>query len=222
MRALKPVFPQCSLHGPITIAAIMLLMLIGPAPAVGQATNPVVRVEEDWQLALNEPNDSVASPQFHTIMSASGALSSYYAEVTWNYSDTPSFIPGGLQLHSWSGDTLVKQHTVRPELLSTTAETITWTQALETDGTTLYFDILDGNSVTWGWFGRDMRISEQANLPDLSGYSPAVSVANSAVTYGANRVNMLMIREVRYYTATGRLAATDYLPRIVFRIPRED
>ena len=98
---------------------------------------------------------------------------------------------------------------------STTAETITWTQALYTDGATLSFEVFNGRSTTWGAFDRDMRIDSYASLPDLDSYSPATTVQNSCVTYGLNRVDSMQITQVRYFDSSGSLVAVDGVSGIV-------
>ena len=189
--------------------------------AVAQAPTDVARVEEEWFAVLNEPNNMVESPQFHTTMSPVANLDSFYAQVTWNYRyitdlyGALQYQPGGLQLHSWKGDTELRTRTLSTAILSTAAENIVWTQSLQTDGATLTFDILNGWSTTWGAFGKDMRISADANLPNLNTYSTDVSVKNSWVTYGSNRLTLLMIYEVRRYNAYGQLIATDCEPKVL-------
>jgi len=177
---------------------------------------PVVRIEEDWRLVLNEPDNGVESPQFHTTMSPNAHVNSNYAQVLWNYREVLDFEPGGLQLQSWDGDYLVRYRVVRQSALSTAAETITWTQALETDGEALSFEIVDGDSTTWGSFGRDMRIDSAANLANLNSYSSDVSESESCITYGSNRVDELVITEVRRYAADGSLVSVDSTPRYVY------
>ena len=177
-------------------------------------SDPVIRVEEDWELVVNEPNDNTKAPQFHTVMSPFGDLNSFYAQTLWNYREAPNFVAGGVQLASYDGETLIRQRSIEYGTLSTSAETITWTQALQTDGTVLTFSILDGVSTTWGAFGRDMYISSQAYLAQLNGYAPEVSAANSCVTYGSNRVQSLTIKRVRYYGASG-LLYVDNTERVV-------
>ncbi len=188
----------------------MLFALLGsaalwPSFASAPVSEPVVRIEEDWELEVNEPNDDTIAPQFHTVMSPMSDLESYHAQTLWNYRETPDFVAGGVQLHSYNGENLVRKRSIESGTLSTTAETITWTQSLETDGTTLMFSITEGVSTTWGAFGRDMNISSTAYLAQLNEYDPATSVANSCVTFGANRVQSLSIKRVRYYGATGLL-----------------
>lgn len=191
-------------------------LFLASTPAAGQSLfDPVIRIEEDWKLVLNEPNDVAEAPQFYTTMSPSDSLDWYYALVIWNYREFPEYVPGGLQLQSWLGDTRLRRRSVGDALLSTAAETITWTQVLRTDGIELTFEVTDGDSLTWGEFGRDMSIIEYAFLPDLSGYTTSQSVENACITYGANRVDLLVITEVRKYGPHG-LISVDSDPIVVY------
>jgi hypothetical protein len=189
-------------------------------PAVGQEPEPlgpVVRVEQDWELVVNEPNEHTYSPQYHTVMSPFGHLDSYYAQVTWNYKQETKFILGGLQLQCWDSSTLVRTRGIRTAPLSTESETIVWTQVLWQLDDLLVFRIIDGQSTSWGWFGRDMAIDQTAALPDLEGYSTEVSVRNSWITFGANRVDSMVIKQVRMYDANDNLVRSEDTPRVVYR-----
>jgi hypothetical protein len=86
-------------------AAPALLALLGsatfwPSFASAPVSERVVRVEEDWELDVNEPNDDTTAPQFHTVMSPMPDLASYHAQTLWNYRETPDFVAGGVQLHT--------------------------------------------------------------------------------------------------------------------------
>ena len=168
-------------------------------------------------LVLNEPDGNVDSPQFDTVMSPFQEVDSFFAQVLWNYRETPNFVSGGVQLQSYEGELLTRRRSMEFGQLSTTAETITWTQGLSTDGVVLSFEVTNGRSTTWGAFGTDMRISSDANVPNLSDYSPDVSAQQSCITYGSNRVNEMVISQVRYYGATG-LLGVDNTPRVVFEL----
>lgn len=180
-------------------------------------TEPIVRVEEDWGLVLNVPDDFVSSPQFHTVMSATGDTESFYAQVVWNYRETPDFMAGGLELQVWNGEDLSHAKSGREDPLSTTAEMIRWTQVLDTSGGTLSFLIQKGQSVTWGTFGSGLQVSVAGGPENLNGYSTDVSVRSSCITYGASRVDALVILQVRYYGQDG-LIAVDKTPKIVYRL----
>ncbi len=212
--------------GGLALGVVLLLALssVTPAPAqfdgVAAApffTEPVLRIEEDWALVLNEPDGNVDSPQFHTVMSPYDDSEMFFAQVLWNYREVPDFIPGGVQLQSYYGDKLIQRRSMEYGQLSTAAETITWTQSLSTDGALLSFEVNNGQSTTWGSFGRDMRIDDDAGLKSLEGYSTDVTVRESGVTYGSNRVDSMSITQVRYYGASG-LLWVDATPRVVFEL----
>lgn len=174
----------------------------------------VTAVEEDWAMVLNEPDGNVDSPQFHTIMSPYESTDGYFAQVLWNYRETPNYSAGGVQLQSYYSEGLLSRRSMEYGQLSNRAESITWTQRLETDGASLSFEVNNGESQTWGSFGRDMRISADAGLANLNGYSPDTSARESCVTYGSNRVESMMITQVRYYGESG-LLWVDFTPRMV-------
>jgi len=184
----------------VACVGAVLAAATAPRPCSAQPTEPVLRVEEDWLLVLGIPDGAVVSPQFHSAMSPYGHVDSIYAQATWNYRSEPDFDPGGLQVQVWDGDALLKSKNVVEEPMDSDAETITWTQVMETDGEFLLFGVLDGSSTSWGTFGGwETTIVGRKYIPDLSGYSTSVSVANSWITYGSNRVEKLVITEVRYY-----------------------
>lgn len=201
-------------------AGLWALSGVQRADSIDVLIEPVIRVEEDWTLVLNEPDNAVDSPQFHTVMSPDNHLESYYAQVTWNYKQQPDFTSGGLELSACDGEEALRSRSVETRQLSTSAETITWSQSLETDGTALKFTVFNGNGSTWGTFGKDMTIDMDAYLPLLNAYNSYVSQENSCITYGTNRVDLLMITQVRRYGVSG-LLSTDNTPRIVFDLGGE-
>lgn len=198
-----------------TGAVLAVTLASGGAGSV--SNDPVIRVEMDWRLNLNEPEQDLNAPQFHTVMSPFGNLSSHYIQITWNYREKPNYAPGGLQIQSWNGKQFVARKNFKTEAMSTTQESISWTQVLETNGTNLNFKIENGRSATWGRFsGSELSVSEQAAVANLNEFDPEVSVKNSVITYGANRVDRLTITEVRLYGPNG-LLSSDRTRRVVFR-----
>lgn len=195
-----------------------ILLTIAPTSR-GSEPEPVVRVEEDWELILNQPSDAVTAPQFHTVMSPTGNLSSLFAQVTWNYRELGTFSGGGMQIQGWNGEISMIERSFLNEPMSTSAETVRWTQTLETNGTQLTFQISNGQSTTWGTFGypgQYMKINASIDLPTLNGYSTDASVHNSGISFGTNRVEVLRITEVREYGPSG-LVSVNSEPRTVFQ-----
>lgn len=212
-------------RGGLTVLVGAAAILLAPNSRVLSeeldVAEPVIRVEEDWKLILNEPDDGVDSPQFHTVMSPYGDVDSTYAQVLWNYRETPDYREGGVQLQCYDGDYLLRRRSIEYGQLSTRAEAITWTQALETTGLEIIFEVFNGSSDTWGSFGHDMRISSEVSVAGLSNYDPKVSQENSCITYGSNRVDKLVITEVRYYGEDG-LIAVESAERVVFDIEDQE
>jgi hypothetical protein len=202
---------------PVVTAVVCAgLFIAPPSSGLGQTDDPVLRVEEDWQVVLNEPDGAVNAPQFHTLMSPLSDTSSVYAQVTWNYREIPDAAAGGAQIQAWNGEHAVQMKDRVSNQLSTIAETISWTQRLETNGSLLRFRVVNGQSTTWGSFGgSEWNVEGNANLANLNGYSTEVSVDKTAITYGSNRIDSLIITEVRYYGASG-LLWTDSDPKVVF------
>lgn len=200
------------------LGALVSLLAISPLLFADEPTD-VMRVEEDWEVVLNEPGESVDAPQFHTIISPYASLESFHLQVCWNYRELPEFAAGGMQLVAWLSDWSVGRKTCRESRLSTAAETITWTSAIETNGSVLTFEVVDGQSTTWGSFGGpESSLSGDVHLHHLNGYSTDLSVTKSWISHGANRVNLLRITEVRRYDAEGNLISRDTTPRVVFEL----
>lgn len=190
--------------------------MLAPA-AAGGAGPPIVRVEEDWRLVLTEPEAEVNAPQFHTVMSPTTDANREYAQVRWNYRELPDFFSGGLQLEAWDGEVALDKWAVEETPLSRDAETITWTQRLELQNQRLRFTIINGHSLSWGEFGGEhVSLYIASGVTNLNDYSSDVSRHNSCVTFGGNRVSVLMITQVRRYGPEG-LVSVDNTPIVVFQ-----
>jgi hypothetical protein len=183
---------------------------------VGSASADVFRVQEDWELVLDEVSECKHAPQFETLMCPFSELGGSFARVTWNYQELPAYVPGGFQMQTWGGDILFLRRDREGEVFSTAGETVAWTQELEIDGSDLYFRVHRGQSTTWGSFGgQDARLRLALAPENLNGYRSTISVDGSGITYGANRVLVLRIKEIRYYNEQGELLAVDPTSRIV-------
>jgi hypothetical protein len=102
-------------------------------------------------------------------------------------------------------------------VLSTQDEVITYTMRMRLTGGNIEFEVINGNSTTWGTFGGQgwLRASVGTDQTGFPLYSPDVSVKNSKVTFARHRVKKFALKEVRYYSNNGTLLGTDTTERIV-------
>ena len=189
----------------------LLLVLGGVATWAGglqvASADDVVRVEEDWELVVGQPDPATNAPQLTCVFSPIAEVNTAYAAFDINHHSQPSYKAGGLQLQVWSNNTpLLSDNDPDGETLSTTGETITWTQSMELSAGALTVAITKGSSDTWGTFGGGgkLKATVGTSLTNLNGYSPDVSVANSGIGFASNRVQSLRIKCVRYYKANGQ------------------
>jgi len=184
----------------------------------GQISPPIVRVEQDWELVVEAPDPDNDAPQIVCVISPFGHVRSLYTALEMNQRAEPSgFMPGGLQLQIWDGETLLaEQSYARDNVLDEANETITWTQKMRLADGQLIFKVTNGSSHTWGEFGDEanLRLSVDTALTTLAGYDANVSVVNSGVGYGGNRVRSLTLKRTRLYTEAG-LLSEDCTERVV-------
>ena len=178
---------------------------------------PTDRVEEDWVLVIGTPSPTEVGPQITTTISPAANNNQNFVAFNLNYRDANPFAAGGLDVRSWNGTTLVTSASDRTEVLSTTSETISWTQQMCVTGGKIVYTICSGQSTTWGAFGSTsggngqgtpLTISYTSPAADLSAYSPDYSCSKSNAGWQAQRVSQLKIVQVRYYSQ-GVLTKTD-------------
>ena len=90
---------------------------------------------------------------------------------------------------------------------TTRDELVTWTQYLRLQNGKLRFVVKDGVSATWGGFS-GLEVEIPSGSTALDDYYPQVSVSNSGVTFGANRVTSFVLLRARKYTAGDVLLET--------------
>jgi hypothetical protein len=191
--------------------------LSATAVALTPAASDVVRVEEDWELNVTQPDIDLAAPQVGTVMAPCSDWSDLYATFLINHRLDPDYDPGGMELELYQQDVLIDWVDRRHRTLNTSGEQVTWTQRMHLQGDQLSFQIRNGNSATWGNFGGGgFSITLTTSLTDLNGYSSKVSIDNSGVTYASHRVASLVLKSVRGYSADGTLVFEEPDPVIVF------
>lgn len=200
----------------ITAASILAFIV----PTVWAEESSIIRIEEDWEMVVAEPSPNSDAPQVTCAISPLPNMDSYGATFVVNSHEVPDFTAGGLQLQGWDGEELLaSQHSPNQALLATPGEVIRWTQVMQKTAEGVEFQIVNGTSTTWGSFGGgdNLKIQLPAPIPSLNGYNSEVSVENSGVSYAGNRVQSLVLKKVRAYTAQG-LSAEDNNPKIVHEL----
>jgi hypothetical protein len=177
----------------------------------------VAKVEEDWELVLNDPSAENAAPQVTCAMSPANHFDGVYAALELNHGTLPSYTPGGLQLQVWSGEEWLTVRDYADTTLQSTGEVVKWTQRMALASGKVTFQVVNGNSTTWGAFasGGNFKLTLNSTLSDLNGYSPDLSVSHSGIGYGSQRVQSLKLSKVRYYDSAGNLLSEDTNPRFV-------
>ena len=168
----------------------------------------VVSIEEHWELRVGGPDASRSAPQVTMVMSPTGDLYCDHFIVTLNHSVFPDFLPGGIQIQRWSNDEC--EETVEncdAEPFAINDEVITWVQRMTIDGCQLTFEVVNGESESWGDFGGEgeLKFSYYTWLSRLNSYKPSVSIGESGIGYAGNRVSSLTLTKLRWTTADGEV-----------------
>jgi hypothetical protein len=171
-------------------------------------TPSVVRVEEDWELVVAAPDANTAAPQVSCVIAPVGNVDSVYGTLSLNHQSLPDFLAGGIQLQVWNNETPIEWRKFpNVSLINTPSETIRWTQTMQLAGGQLTFEVVDGSSTSWGAFGGQgyLKVSVATALENLNAYDAAVSVANSGISFGGNRVQSLVLKKVRLIMSNGEV-----------------
>ncbi len=193
-------------------SACMAGLLVAFAANAASAQTQVVRVEEDWQLHITQPDMQLDAPQVTTTMVPFTAQPDLLLQVDLNHGTHPSFTTGGLQLRaSIEDECLAQARAFIDERLSHDSETVDWTQVVAVTEGGFSFGIINGTSQTWGAFGGsstfiNVAASTVGESLSLDGYSPQHSLSNSGVTYAGNRIGHLRLKKVRVYLSNGHVS----------------
>ena len=191
------------------IAVCFALVWLIPASRL-TAQVGVMRVEEDWELELTQPDSQLDAPQVLLVLSPLGEEHDIHFEVDINHASLPSYLSGGLQMRAMHGAECVDQKRLLDgQRLTVESDMIRWTQIVEKQPTGFAFGITKGTSSSWGAFGdAASHVTLSGNSGDFN-YSPANSLSRSGVTYAGNRVKQLTLRKVRYVDLTGTTTEID-------------
>lgn len=199
--------------GPALTAVTLLLL---PLELFADDDLRIVKVEEDWELVVAEPDSDTIAPQVICMMSPVAGDDGLHMTFELNHKSGSQFVAGGLTMQLWDGDTWIS--TNRGEstrVMSTAAETVRWTQSMRVDGDNLTFEVKNGTSATWGDFGSSFRASAPWGKSSVNGYTPQNSTKLSGIGFASNRVQSLVLKRFRVYLSSGQVLE-DSIPRVVF------
>ena len=192
------------------ILSVSLAFFTGGSIASGQH---VLRIEEDWEVVVKNPEMNLVAPQITCAISPRANLDGAHATFEMNHHSSPFFSPGGLRLLAWDGTTQGANASHGSNvIMSRENETVTWTTSMSLADGRLTFEIVNGQSETWNAFGGDgsrLRVSQMTTLLNLNGYDPEVSIANSGVGYASNRVQSMTLKRVRVTMSDGTVVVND-------------
>lgn len=204
------------------LAGLAVLVTSPGLWADGSPGNDVYRIEEDWQLVAGEPDPSDNGPQVTCTISPAD-MDTAYCAFDLNYHTQPDYAAGGLQIHTWDPlDPIEYANSVHSGVMSTSGETVTWTQTMTWKDNAIKYQVRNGQSDTWGRFGWNcsensghLALTIPTTLSNLNTYSSDVSLNNSGVSFATNLVDSLTLVAVRWYDANGNLIRENTTPQLV-------
>ncbi len=216
----RPLVPLV-IRSVVAMTAIVAMSFGSSSSAMAQDPAPdIIRVEEDWELAIATPDPEANAPQVVFVFGPDDPEAGTYAVFEMNHGTMPDFAAGGMQLQCW-WDNYLLGYRNHPNFsqFAASIDTVTFTAVTEVASDKLNLEIINGNSLTWGSFGGQgyLKLSLNTWRNDLNSYKADYSVKHTRVSYGATRVNRLVRREVRYYSAEG-LVSTDTEDRYVHQL----
>lgn len=190
----------------VFIGGILLASMAG-SPACLAADSTIYKIEEDWEMVLNDPDPANYSPQVTFFASPSANLDDVYFQLQMNYAADAGFSGGGFHVAAVQSDVIrdeARSDTRR--ILATDGDHIRWTSVMAVIHNKALFAVKDGLGTEWGTFGGPDYLVKmvQSPVPDLSEYHPQQSLDSVDIGFGANRVQSITLLQVRVFYTDGR------------------
>ena len=200
------------------LAVFLAVLFLPLASRLAADEYRIVRLEEEWELVVTDPDVETAGPQITCILAPRGVGTGTFATLELNHSSEYEFTPGGVHLQLWDGETHQGVRSVNLYTpLAQRNETIRWKQAMSLSNGVLTFEIKEGQSTTWGNFTDSGTLKFQTPSPatSLNSYSPDQAAKLSGIGYGSNRVGSLTLKKVKLWTESGATGEWN-VPRTVY------
>jgi hypothetical protein len=178
-------------------------------PPTGRAQLPtfgdVVKVEQDWELVVGEPDTTLFSPQLFILMYPQSG-GDYWSEFLINYNDQPQFSAGGVQIQVWEGNNVLDGADNSPHqaVLQNAGESVTFTLSMRVRDGNLRLHAKNVSSPSFGYIP-NLSVSVPYDPTNLNNYSTTDTMSNSGILFGSNRVTSLTLKAVRKYDAAGNV-----------------
>lgn len=176
------------------------------------AGEPWTRIEEDWELQINEPDQLANCPQLTVYLTPDRDRLDTYFQLQLNHAADENFSGGGFRVSALQNDWPVDEARSQTRaLLNVDDDVIKWTSVMAVQNGEILFAIKNGHSQSWGTFGGPeylLRMPSEG-LDDLSRYTPLQSAEDVDIGFGSNRVPSLILKRVRAYRADGTYVAID-------------
>jgi hypothetical protein len=190
---------------------LYLLALLFSSANYSCYAQSVVRIEEDWELHVVQPDQNIDVPQITTGMLPFGDGSDVLFQCDINHGVTPAFSSGGWQLRITDEATHYSSTRLLPGVkLSNSAETITWTQVVQKASNGFYFGITHACSTSFGMQDASSEAifvsNDSTGAVSLNDYDAQHSLGNSEVSYAGNRVAWLRLKQIRLLYSNGQIA----------------
>lgn len=191
----------------ISTVTVLTALAAAPFSTALAHDSDVVMIEEHWELQVGGPDQSRNAPQVGMVMSPNGHTNGDFFIVTFNHGSFPDFTSGGVQVQHWFGDTcLGAKNSYSKNSLVYDGETVSWKQRLTLGGGALKFEVIDGDSESFGTFGNVGVLQSVVNTDQtrLNSYLPAISITESGIGFAGNRVSSLTLQKLVWETADGQ------------------
>lgn len=197
--------------GRLRWSGLVLALLAACLPNTAAASDlDPVRVEEDWELVLNQPNAEIHSPQLTLFMFPSQSNDNMYFQLQLNHAATADYAGGGYQVTAVADG--IPLDFVRSSIRQPFRQDqglVVWTTVMANMNGEILFAVKDGLADDWGAFGGPEYLVRMpaGGLTSLNDYSPLQTIEAVDVGFGANRVASLVLKRVRLYYPNGQVVS---------------
>lgn len=198
------------------IGGLLLVSVLATPNCLAQSTS-LWKVEEDWEMVTQEPDSAIVSPQVSFAMFPCGHehidevvqhAHNVYFLLQMNYFADDYFSAGGFHVAAVEQEDIVDEERSATQIvLSSDHDHVSWTSVMAVVDNKLMFAVKNGYGNDWGTFGGPEYLVQMQNCPisNLKEYDYSTSLKNVDISFGANRVDSITLKEVRLYYTDGNV-----------------